>query len=122
MHDLMVEFNESLPVDKALYKADIQGSITFAKGLRKVDLLSENELSQIIQGIGSVEKEWDEGKFLIKAAIDEGIHTASERRLSELIGSGIAGKLHIGRSRNEQIATDMRLWARGKLAGLAAVS
>ncbi|KAI0197876.1 argininosuccinate lyase [Astrocystis sublimbata] len=117
----MVEFNESLSFDKALYKADIQGSITFAKALRQLNLLSEIELTQIIQGLESVEKEWDEGNFVIKPKIDEDIHTANERRLAELIGSSIAGKLHTGRSRNEQIATDMRVWARGGLKKLAVV-
>ncbi|GAW10678.1 hypothetical protein ANO14919_000120 [Xylariales sp. No.14919] len=121
MDGLMVEFNESLPFDKVLYKADIQGSITFAKALRQLNLISENELAQILQGLASVEKEWDQGNFVIKPNIDEDIHTANERRLAELIGSSIAGKLHTGRSRNEQIATDMRLWARGRLAELAAV-
>lgn len=121
MDDLMVRFNESLPFDKAFHKADVQGSITFAKALHQVDILSKDELNQIISGLQKVEKEWEEGKFVIKPDVDEDIHTANERRLAELIGSSIAGKLHTGRSRNDQVATDMRLWAREQLADLSVV-
>ncbi|RYP60720.1 hypothetical protein DL771_010408 [Monosporascus sp. 5C6A] len=117
--DLMFKFNESLSFDKAMYKADIQGSITYARGLQKLNLISEDELSQIISGFEKVEKEWDQGTFPIDPKADEDIHTANERRLSELIGAQVAGKLHTGRSRNDQVATDMRLWAREQLAELA---
>ncbi|KAF9770472.1 hypothetical protein IL306_011999 [Fusarium sp. DS 682] len=110
MNDLMVIFNESLPFDKALHEADVRGSITFAKALRQLDLLTDEELGEIITGLEAVEKEWADGIFIIHPAIDEDIHTANERRLAELIGPTIAGKLHTGRSRNEQIATDLRLW------------
>ncbi|KAJ4007216.1 argininosuccinate lyase [Fusarium irregulare] len=119
MDDLMVVFNESLPVDKVLYEADIQGSITFARALQQLNLLTEEELGEITTGLKAVEKEWADGKFVIHPAVDEDIHTANERRLAELIGPAIAGKLHTGRSRNEQIATDMRLWARAQLDDLS---
>ncbi|RYO99354.1 hypothetical protein DL763_001528 [Monosporascus cannonballus] len=117
--DLMFKFNESLSFDKAMCKADIQGSITYARGLQKLNLITEDELNQIISGFEKVEKEWDQGTFLIDPKADEDIHTANERRLSELIGAQVAGKLHTGRSRNDQVATDMRLWAREQLAELA---
>ncbi|KAI1484593.1 L-Aspartase-like protein [Biscogniauxia mediterranea] len=116
--DLMMKFNESLTFDKALYKADIRGSVTYAKGLHQLNILSEAELDQIISGLKQVEKEWDEGKFVIDPKADEDIHTANERRLAELIGSSVGGKLHTGRSRNDQVATDLRLWARDQLADL----
>ncbi|KAF5661520.1 argininosuccinate lyase [Fusarium circinatum] len=115
MNDLMVTFNESLPFDMALHEADVRGSITFAKALRQLDLLTDEELSEITRGLEAVEKEWVDGKFVIHPAVDEDIHTANERRLAELIGPAIAGKLHTGRSRNEQIATDLRLWVRTQL-------
>lgn len=115
----MFEFNESLSFDKVLYKADIQGSITWAKALRKLDILSDEELDQIVSGLKQVEREWEEGKFVINPKSDEDIHTANERRLGELIGPA-AGKLHTGRSRNEQIGVDMRLWAGEQLADIAA--
>ncbi|EXM31864.1 hypothetical protein FoTM2_007265 [Fusarium oxysporum f. sp. vasinfectum] len=119
MNDLMVTFNESLPFDKALHEADVRGSITYAKALLQLDLLTDEELSEITTGLEAVEKEWADGKFVIHPAIDEDIHTANERRLAELIGPTIAGKLHTGRSRNEQIATDLRLWVRAQLDGLS---
>jgi argininosuccinate lyase len=121
MDDLMVRFNESLPFDKVLYKVDIQGSITFAKGLQKLNILTKDELDAIVSGFAKVEKEWEDGKFQIKPDVDEDIHTANERRLGELIGTTIAGKLHTGRSRNDQIATDMRLWAKTQLKELAEI-
>ena len=111
----MVRFNESLPFDKAFYKADIQGSIAYANGIHARGLLNDDELSKIQSGLKSVEKEWESGSFVIHPAVDEDIHTANERRLSELIGKTVAGKLHTGRSRNEQIATDMRIWLREEL-------
>ncbi|ENH73897.1 Argininosuccinate lyase [Fusarium oxysporum f. sp. cubense race 1] len=119
MNDLMVTFNESLPFDKALHEADVRGSITYAKALLQLDLLTDEELSEITTGLEAIEKEWADGKFVIHPAVDEDIHTANERRLAELIGPTIAGKLHTGRSRNEQIATDLRLWVRAQLDGLS---
>ncbi|EXK35492.1 argininosuccinate lyase [Fusarium oxysporum f. sp. melonis 26406] len=119
MNDLMVTFNESLPFDKALHEADVRGSITYAKALLQLDLLTDEELSEITTGLEAVEKEWADGKFVIHPAVDEDIHTANERRLAELIGPTIAGKLHTGRSRNEQIATDLRLRVRAQLDGLS---
>ncbi|KAL5595501.1 hypothetical protein FOVSG1_009190 [Fusarium oxysporum f. sp. vasinfectum] len=119
MNDLMVTFNESLPFGKALHEADVRGSITYAKALLQLDLLTDEELSEITRGLEAVEKEWADGKFVIHPAVDEDIHTANERRLAELIGPTIAGKLHTGRSRNEQIATDLRLWVRAQLDGLS---
>lgn len=116
--DLMMEFNESLSFDKVLYKADIQGSITFAKGLHKLQILTDEELNELIHGLDTVSKEWEDGEFAIDRKADEDIHTANERRLGELIGP-VAGKLHTGRSRNEQVATDMRLWAGEQLEGIA---
>lgn len=108
--DLMMEFNESLSFDKVLCKADIQGSITFAKALHKLDILTDEELNDLINGLNTIAKEWEDGEFVIDRKADEDIHTANERRLGELIGP-VAGKLHTGRSRNEQVATDMRLCA-----------
>ena len=117
----MVAFNESLPFDKVLYKADIRASIAYAKGLHRQGLLTAHEEAQIVQGLADVADEWQRGAFAIQPGVDEDIHTANERRLGERVGSGIAGKLHTGRSRNEQIATDLRLWLREQLAELAEV-
>ncbi|KAI0901059.1 argininosuccinate lyase [Annulohypoxylon nitens] len=112
---LMVAYNESIHFDKALYKQDILGSIAFARANNKGGILTDDEFSKIESGLQAVMKEWDEGKFVIVPGVDEDIHTANERRLGEVIGKEVAGKLHTGRSRNEQVACDMRMWLRDEL-------
>jgi argininosuccinate lyase len=116
----MTAFNESLPYDKALHTADIQGSKAYSQALLKSGIISSHECSEIQRGLDFVEQEWVEGKFAPQPN-DEDIHTANERRLGEIIGTKIAGKLHTGRSRNDQVATDMRIWTReegNKLVGI----
>ncbi|KII88645.1 hypothetical protein PLICRDRAFT_41847 [Plicaturopsis crispa FD-325 SS-3] len=105
---LMHAFNQSLKYDQRMHSADIRGSIAYAKSLALVGILDEAEVSKITQGLQQVEQEWATGTFKVEAD-DEDIHTANERRLSEIIGP-LGGKLHTGRSRNDQVATDMRLW------------
>ncbi|KIM49230.1 hypothetical protein M413DRAFT_438400 [Hebeloma cylindrosporum] len=105
---LMHAFNQSLKYDQRMHPADIKGSIAYAKSLALVGILSKEEETRIIEGLQAVGKEWESGTFKIQED-DEDIHTANERRLSELIGP-LGGKLHTGRSRNDQVATDMRLW------------
>ncbi|KAI0065480.1 argininosuccinate lyase [Artomyces pyxidatus] len=105
---LMHAFNQSLAYDQRMHAADIRGSIAYAKSLTKVGILTLEEETKIIEGLAVVGQEWVDGKFQIQPD-DEDIHTANERRLSELIGP-LGGKLHTGRSRNDQVATDMRLW------------
>ncbi|BDD63472.1 argininosuccinate lyase [Monascus purpureus] len=114
---LMVQYNESLPYDRIFWKQDIAGSIAFARANTKTGILTAHEFSEIERGFKQIAAEWSNGTFLIKEN-DEDIHTANERRLSEIIGKEIGGKLHTGRSRNEQIATDMRLWLRDELRKL----
>lgn len=111
----MVAYNESIHFDKALYKQDILGSIAFARANSKGGILTDDEFAKIESGLQAVMKEWDEGKFVIVPGVDEDIHTANERRLGEVIGKEVAGKLHTGRSRNEQVACDMRMWLRDEL-------
>jgi argininosuccinate lyase len=91
-----------------MHAADIKGSIAYAKALARVGILTKDEEEKIAAGLTQVGKEWEQGTFQTKED-DEDIHTANERRLSELIGP-LGGKLHTGRSRNDQVATDMRLW------------
>jgi argininosuccinate lyase len=114
MDPLMEAFNASLPFDKRLWRVDIMGSQAYAKALVRTGLLTGAEGEAIIAGLEEVAAEWAEGRFVTTAG-DEDIHTANERRLTELIGE-VAGKLHTGRSRNDQIATDMRLWLREEIA------
>ncbi|KDR81506.1 hypothetical protein GALMADRAFT_239494 [Galerina marginata CBS 339.88] len=105
---LMHAFNQSLKYDQRMHAADIRGSIAYSKSLTLAGILTKEEEEQITRGLQAIGKEWENGIFEIKAD-DEDIHTANERRLSELIGP-LGGKLHTGRSRNDQVATDMRLW------------
>ncbi|KAF2085919.1 argininosuccinate lyase [Saccharata proteae CBS 121410] len=114
---LMVAYNESIVFDKAFFAQDIAGSIAYARANKNLGILTENEFSAIEQGFQTVKKEWEEGTFAIQPN-DEDIHTANERRLGEVIGKDIAGKLHTGRSRNDQVATDLRMWLRDQLRKL----
>ncbi|KAI5360122.1 Putative fumarate lyase family, L-Aspartase, fumarase/histidase, argininosuccinate lyase [Septoria linicola] len=115
---IMTQYNESIYFDRAFYSQDIRGSIAFARANLKTGLLTEDEFSAIEKGFQEVLQEWENGSFKIVPGVDEDIHTANERRLGEIIGTGIAGKLHTGRSRNDQVATDMRLWLRDQLSQL----
>lgn len=110
---VMERFNESLSCDKRMWQVDIDGSKAYARCIHNAKLLTQEEMTAIISGLDKVAEEWSGGKFEIKPG-DEDIHTANERRLKELIGEA-AGKLHTGRSRNDQVVTDMRLWMREAL-------
>jgi argininosuccinate lyase len=115
----MVQYNESLPYDRIFWKQDILGSIAFARANTRGGILTQHEFSEIERGFKQIAEEWSTDSFVVKAN-DEDIHTFNERRLGNIIGKDIAGKLHTGRSRNEQIATDMRLWLRDELRKLDA--
>jgi argininosuccinate lyase len=111
---LMEQFNASIGFDKRFWAVDLQGSQAYARGLARAGILTNTEAEQIIAGLEQVADEWRRGEFVIKPG-DEDIHTANERRLTELIGA-VGGKLHTGRSRNDQVATDTRLWLREEIA------
>ncbi|XP_072099743.1 argininosuccinate lyase isoform X2 [Mobula birostris] len=113
---IMEKFNASVSYDQRMWAADIQGSKAYAKALEKAGLLTKSELDQILSGMDKIHEEWSKGAFLIKEG-DEDIHTAHERRLKDLIGEP-AGKLHTGRSRNDQTATDLRIWLRDEISVL----
>ena len=102
------DLNTSLPFDQRMAIQDVKGSVAWAAGLVLAGVLTKDESSRIISGLEAVEAEFEGGSFAF-ADSDEDIHTAVERRLGELIGP-LAGKLHTGRSRNDQVATDFRLW------------
>ena len=114
---LMDLYNASLPYDKAMYDADLTGTKVYTEGLNKIGLITAEELSEIHRGLEVIRKEWAAGEFVEKPG-DEDIHTANERRLGEIIGTHISGKVHTGRSRNDQVATDMRIYVREKLGEL----
>jgi argininosuccinate lyase len=115
---LMDLYNASLPYDKKMYAQDLEGTRVYTMGLEKLGLITKEELSETHRGLAIIHKEWEEGTFVEKYG-DEDIHTANERRLGEIIGKNISGKVHTGRSRNDQVATDMRLYVRDELKKLA---
>ena len=108
---LMEQLNASIGFDRRLYDADIRGSQAYARALVGAGLLTGDEAEQIVTGLDQVLEEFVAGNFEY-APSDEDIHTAVERRLGERIGP-VAGKLHTGRSRNDQVATDTRLFLLG---------
>jgi argininosuccinate lyase len=113
---LMEQFQDSIGFDRRLWQADLTGSQAYARALARAGILTHAEAGQIVDGLAQVAAEWAAGSFSLQPG-DEDIHTANERRLTELIGA-VAGKLHTGRSRNDQVATDVRLWLRGEIATL----
>ena len=116
MDEAMRSFNDSFAFDRRLYRADVQGSIAYAGALAQVGLLTTAEQAQIVTGLNQVQAELADGTFEGRPG-DEDIHTAVERRLAELLGP-VAGKLHTGRSRNDQAATDTRLYLLEQMAAL----
>jgi argininosuccinate lyase len=105
-----LRFSSSVHVDGLLYREDIQGSIAHATMLAEEGIISNEESADIVRGLKAVEEEIASGA-LVPVWEDEDIHTVIENRLKELIGPA-AGKLHSGRSRNDQVATDTRLYLR----------
>jgi argininosuccinate lyase len=112
------QYNASLSFDWRLAEVDIQGSLAWAKGLMKAGVISKDEFQSIDKGLLDILAEIKEGKFE-HAPTDEDVHTAIERRLTEMIGSP-AGKLHTGRSRNDQVAADFTLWILAAMAQMDA--
>ena len=110
------QLNASIQFDQRLARQDVRGSQAWAEALKKAGLLSVEEHRQIFKGLEAIDSEFKEQRFAFKDS-DEDIHTAVERRLQEMIGHA-AGKLHTGRSRNDQVTTDLRLWLLDHLPGL----
>jgi len=106
-------FSSSIEMDFELYPYDIAGSIAHARGLAAAGLISATRLTAIERGLRRVKRELDEGGFRFRPT-DEDIHTAVERRLTEITPAGAF--LHAGRSRNDQVATDLRLYCRAAAA------
>jgi len=113
--DAFVEaFTASVQFDQRMYKQDIAGSRAHAKMLNKIAVLSDEDLGAILKGLENVEQEISDGKFDWSVARED-VHMNIEARLTELIGD--AGKrLHTGRSRNDQVATDIRLYLREQMS------
>jgi argininosuccinate lyase len=105
---LVHRYNASIGFDARLYDEDITGSVAWAEGLAAAGLLTTDERDALLAGLEAVRAEFAAGTFAI-APDDEDIHSAVERRLTAIAGP-VGGKLHTGRSRNDQVATDFRLW------------
>lgn len=110
---LVEEMNASISFDKRLYRHDIMGSLAHSQALVKAGILTPKEAQKIAEGLKEVEKEIREGKIKFTAGMED-IHMAIEQRLTEKIGA-LGGKLHTGRSRNDQVALDMRLYLRDEI-------
>jgi argininosuccinate lyase len=115
--DDLLAFTVSLPFDRHLAGDDLTGSRAHVRGLQRVGILTDDELAVILTALDRVEQELTDGSFAF-APGDEDIHTAIERRVTEIAGT-TGAKLHTGRSRNDQVATDLRLYAKRVICELA---
>jgi argininosuccinate lyase len=113
----LMAFTESLSFDRRLWRDDIQGSRAHVRGLARVAIISETERDAVLAALDTVAIEMEAGTFVYLPS-DEDIHTAIERRVTDLAGPAGA-KLHTGRSRNDQSATDVRLWLKRELVVIA---
>src|SRR5579871_1379948 len=105
---LAQSFVESITYDRRLYKHDIAGSIAHATMLAKVNLITDAERDQIIQGLKSIERDIESGNFHFDQSLED-IHMVVEAELIKRIGEP-GRRLHTGRSRNDQVALDLRMW------------
>lgn len=107
---LLEKFNASITFDKRMYEEDITGSIAHSRMLAKQGIIEKDEQEQIEKGLLQIKSEIENGTFEFKIE-DEDIHMSIEKRLTEIIGA-VAGKLHTARSRNDQVALDVRMYVR----------
>ena len=114
--DELQKLNNSISYDIRLFSQDIEGSRAHAKMLQRIGIFSEDELSEVLSALDQVEEEIQDGSFSVLPT-DEDVHTYVERRITEITPSG--ARLHTGRSRNDQVATDLRLWTKEALTGVA---
>ncbi len=117
---LFARFNESLSFDMRLWRADITGSLAYSEGLKQAGVLSEEEASTIQDGLRSIFTDLESNPTLLDEGVHQGvedIHSFVEGELVRRIGD-VGGKLHAGRSRNDQVATDLRLLTRDAIRSL----
>jgi len=117
MADEVATFTVSVHYDRSLAVDDLEGSRAHVKGLGKAGILTDDEVTTLLATLDRVGQELADGSFAFQPG-DEDVHTAVERRVTELAGD-VGAKLHTGRSRNDQVATDLRLWTRRSLAAVA---
>ena len=109
--------NDSLAFDRRMFREDVAGSRAHVRMLARVGLMSVADAASVLEALDATEAELADGSFTFVVS-DEDIHTAVERRVTELAGEAGA-RLHTGRSRNDQVATDLRLWTIHELTDLA---
>ena len=114
----VARFTASIDFDRRLYRHDIQGSMAHARMLGQSGVLSESELSAILQGLENILADIEQGRIHWSVELED-IHMNIEARLTEQIGDA-GKKLHTGRSRNDQVATDIRLWLRDEIDFISA--
>ena len=105
--------NSSVAFDRRLAPYDLRQSRAHARMLARCEIIADEDAAELVRGLDAVQAEVDADTFEIHPG-DEDIHMAIERRLTELVGP-VGGKLHTGRSRNDQVATDMRIWLLGEV-------
>mgnify|MGYP001267882482 CR=1 FL=1 len=110
LKQLMDNFHASIDIDRRLFRVDIRGSIAYARGLVRIGVLDGEECDTIEKALGEIEEEIASGTYELTRDLED-IHMAVEKRLIEKVGP-VGGKLHTGRSRNDQVATDERLYLR----------
>ncbi len=115
---LMERFNASIGFDRRLLSADIEGNIAYARGLQHIGILDEDECRQIVAALEQVEREFAQPDYPLPDSLED-IHMAVERRLTEIVGPS-GGKIHTGRSRNDQVNLDERLYLRAEIEALRA--
>ncbi|WP_306263047.1 argininosuccinate lyase [Pararhizobium sp. IMCC21322] len=115
---IMEEINASIDFDKAMFRQDIAGSKAHAAMLEAQGILSHEDVAKIVHGLDTILREIETGQFTFSRQLED-IHMNVEARLRELIGDA-AGRLHTGRSRNDQVATDFKLWVRDTIDALDA--
>jgi len=117
MDALVQRYTASVGFDRRLWRADVAGSLAHARMLAAQRVISAQDLADIERGLAQVTLEIEQGRFEWKLELED-VHLNIEARLTQVVGD--AGKrLHTGRSRNDQVATDLRLWLRGEIDALA---
>ena len=118
LHPSIERFNASIGFDITLLQQDLDGSVAHARMLGRCELISLQESEQLIEGLETIRREAAAGEFNPGLEAED-VHFAVERRLIELLGP-LGKKLHTGRSRNDQVGTDLRLWLRQQIDAIDA--
>ena len=116
--EIMLQFSQSIDMDWLFYRHDIEGSMAHGKMLHKIQILTDDELEKLLQGLSEIKDEIEAGKFQPKISLED-VHMNIESRLIEKLGP-LGAKIHTGRSRNDQVAVDYRLYMKEAIKGIQA--